>query len=325
MRQTARWVGAVALGMVMPVGPALPADDRPQPPEAGVAMPQSPDPSPDADRAALRARIERRLAEMRTIQARLEDALRRLEQGEATENVRLAVEPGQGMRRSGRPEGESGRLVLRRAGPPGPEPPPPHVDVPPRPLPREAVIEFVERHNPALGERLRHALQEHPQTVERILARLEPHVRELLAERDPQTRELRLEEMRLGWQTMETVQRLSETMRREPDSEQAVQQIAEHLRELLERQFDVQLQLRQRELAVLEERLAQVRRDISERVSEREAFVQRRLEQAMRLARERASRPGRIDREDLPPRPRAGDLPPRVEPPGDRAPHRRQP
>src|SRR5688572_14973647 len=56
--------------------------------------------TPEQERAALRARMERRLAETKTLEDRLESALKRLDAGASTEEIRGAVEsPG----RHGRP------------------------------------------------------------------------------------------------------------------------------------------------------------------------------------------------------------------------------
>lgn len=215
------------------------------------------------DRAELRARLERRLEESRRVQSRIEAAIKRLDEGESLESVREDVEPRRFADGRGR-------------GRPGPGAPPGE-----RPRPdREEILRFIETHNAELGRRLRAALKENPGVVERMIERLEPQMRDLMAERDEETRALRIAEMSNGFETLGAMRQYAEARRagRDASAEEM------RLRTLIGEHFDLQLKLREREIARLDRRLAQLRSELEERRPQRDAIVEQRLERIKRGA-----------------------------------------
>src|SRR2546427_637035 len=78
---------------------------------------------------------------------------------------------------------------------------------------RPAVLAFIREHNPALADRVEAALRDNPQAGDRIIGRLEPQVREIMAERDPETRELRLAEMKNGFETLGAMRQFRDSVR----------------------------------------------------------------------------------------------------------------
>jgi hypothetical protein len=258
---------------------------------AGAALgagPVQPPPEPPLmevdERAALRERLERRLGETNRARERLESALRRLEEGAPLESVRAETVPW-GERRGG--PGEPGRR--RGAGPHGPAPGPaegPESD-------RRLVLGFLERFNPEGLERMKAVIRDDPEGARRWIVRLAPRVRELMAEKDDQLRELRIEEFRNGQALLGAARVLAAAHRGpEPDEVKAEAARAE-LREALGRQFDLRMKIREREIAVLEERIRQLRAELEDQAGSREAFVEEKLGEIRRAAREWAEHEGR--------------------------------
>jgi hypothetical protein len=252
----------------------------------------------EQDRASLKARLERSIAENEQRLARLKDGLARLNKGEPTDAVRDATEPGR--RPPGGPDGPSGARGGRRGGNwdggqhhDGPPAAPDANDGKPD---KEVVMAFLAEHNPEFAERINASLKDNPQMAERTIGRLAPHIREVLAERDEQTRTLKIAEMRNGWDTMGAMRKLTDALRKGPDGPE-VQEQTGRLRELLGAQFDTQVKLRNREIAVLEERIGQIRKELGDRLSERETYINKQIEKLLKFARDRAAQPAHKDGE----------------------------
>jgi hypothetical protein len=244
--------------------------------------PESTQPQPSDDREALQARLERRLEESKQSQAKIEKALKMLEEGEPTDKVR---EEAGGLFR--RPGGDQpGGPGPRRRGPDGDGPPRQHG----APIAREAILTFLDQNNPELAARLRDNAKTNSEDADRILARIEPHFREITAERDQQMRELRTKNLRLGWELMSNSRTLGESLRNEKVAE--ADQARARIRELLGSQFDLQVQIQDREITLLEKRLLDLRKKADERTSGRDAYIEEKLTQIESMAkrwRERAS------------------------------------
>lgn len=280
LRAAAVAVIATAAGFTIAQQPA----SQPTP----AAQPEGLKPTPEQERAALKARLERRLAESKAMQERFEAALKRLDAGAPTQDVLTSVEPAGRFPRSGPPGppgDHNGRT--RRAGTPGQEPGPSA-----QPMDRDAILVFMDRHNPEMAARFRSALKDNPAAGERLLARVEPHIRELQAEKDPEIRSLRLSEMQNGWEIMSTGRQLTDSFRKKAaDDDQA--KIRATLSDLIGRQFDLQVKLHEREIASLEGRITQLRTEMSEQLSKRDSYITERVDQITKFAQDRAARPER--------------------------------
>jgi hypothetical protein len=254
-------------GSTVALGQAQPATETPAQPAA-----QPTDQMREDDRELLKARLQRRLEDYRSMEERLERALKMLDEGQPTDRVREEAFP---VRRGG-PEGREGprpdsRPELRLERPDGP----PHGD---QPIDREAMLRFLDRHNTELAQRLRSAVQDNPEMVDRTLRRFEPHFREVMAERDDQMRELRIENLRIGWDLMSASREFGQSLRADPASEQTLQ-ARQRVRAVLGRHFEVQVKLHEREIHLLESRIARLRAEIQEQSSDPEAYIQNKLTQ----------------------------------------------
>jgi hypothetical protein len=260
------------------------AQSQPPAPATADAQPAAqPTAKPD-ERAALRARLERRLDETKRLQERLEGAIKRLDGGESVEQVRTDVpEP---MRR----QGQGGGPGHPRGGPDGAPPPSggpggDHAGRPP--LDRAVVMDYLKKNAPEAAQRLEDASKENPQIGERIYGRIEPQVREILGEKDADSRDLRLAEFKNGFATMAAIRAYGDTARDGKDTAAA----ESRLRELIGQHFDLQTRLREREIAVLETRIGNLRTEVSDRGSTRDSFITERIEKIKRGALERHKSP----------------------------------
>jgi hypothetical protein len=236
------------------------------------------------DRETMKARLQRRLQESRETQERLERAISLLEQGETTDRVR--EEAGGPMRRMGprdRGEGPPGAHAGGQDGEPGQRPPPGAPS-------REAILRFLDEHNPELAGRLRETLRDNPEAGERIIRRIEPHFREIAAERDPEMRGYRIESMRLGWEILSSSRQLTDALRKGEAGAEPAAAARGELRSLLGAQFDLQVRMHDREIALLERRLAELRQRVLERTESRDSFIADKTAQIESMAQRIAER-----------------------------------
>lgn len=253
--------GQLSLAQAQPEKPPAPPANQP---DAGPAQPAA---DPASDREALRARLVRRQEETRQSLARLERALKLLEEGEPTDRVR--EEAGGTMRRGDRRDGHTG--------------PPRHRgdDGPPT---RESLMAFLQEHNPELAARMTAMRTSNPELADRILSRIEPHFREIAAERDPEMKELRIQNLRLGWELMGASRDLGQALREDSKGAEA-EQAREALRALLGTQFDLQVKLHRREIALLEERIGKLREEMEKQSSDKDAYIAEKLQQIEQMSR----------------------------------------
>jgi hypothetical protein len=166
-------------------------------------------------------------------------------------------------------------------------------------------MDMLRRANPELHKKIEDARAENPEAADRILQRVAPHMRELMAERDQEMLRLRIESMRNGWEIMGAMRDLGDTIRSEAPPEE-LDAARTRLAGLLGSHFDLQVKLHEREISVLEDRLAQLRKEMDEQSSGKESFVQQKLDQAVNAIRDR------VERE------KKGEAPPRRGPGRDR-------
>jgi hypothetical protein len=260
-----------------------PEKARPEQPPAKEPGPR-PERQPE-DRESLKARLQRRLDETRQTETRLERALKMLEEGQPEDRVREEAGP---LRRGG---GE------HREPPPGGMPPPPRHGPPQQgPEFRAALVGFIDANMPELSARLKNLGAENPEMLERIYSRIEPHFREIAAERDAEMKDLRTQNLRLGWEIMNAARDLGQALRAEPAGPE-LEQARQKLRPLLASQFDVQVRLHTREVQLLEQRIARLREEMAEQSSDKDAYVAQKLQQMEAMAkrwqqRERERREG---------------------------------
>lgn len=236
-------------------------------------------PATEPDRANLRERLVIRLNEANRTRERIEAALKRLDDGAPVGEVRAeAFRPGEG-----RLGGSDLRRDRRPPGPPGPragdQPGDPEAD-------RRLVMGFLERYNPEMAQRMKAALESDAEGAGRWIMRMAPRVRELMTERDEQLREMRIAEFRNGQQVIEAARRLAGALREGNPEAPAAESARQALREALGQQFDIRMTIRRREIAALEERLEQLRAEVRQHEGSRDAFVNDKLEEIRRAARE---------------------------------------
>jgi hypothetical protein len=139
----------VSLSLIAAAAPAL-AQSQPaqSPPSAPPAAKQDGTRDEAQEREAMKARLERWLADTKQRQERIEAALKSLNEGASTDAVRQQMEP-----RGDRPPGGSGRS--RDGGPPRNGPPSrgEHQGPADSQAEREQVLNFIKANNPEMYER----------------------------------------------------------------------------------------------------------------------------------------------------------------------------
>lgn len=216
------------------------------------------------DRAALRERLVRRLEQMRGFESYIEGAIRRLDEGADTEEIR----------RSFRPETfDRGR----RPPPPGDEWADPNapslLDDP------ERFDAFLAKHLPDMRDRLATLAERDPDLVDRIKHRIARHLSPIapLEERDPELFELRLDEFRVGAEILDASREYREILEQEGADPQHVADARKALAELLVRHFDLQMASQRHELSTLEDRVNALRQELADMESSREKAIADRL------------------------------------------------
>lgn len=248
--------------------------------------PQNHQVDPERDRAMLKARLESRLAEARQMQERLESAVQRLDEGASAAAIRADLEvPG---------EREWRRPMSRPQVGPGSGGPPPagHGEGRGRrerltDEERQAFVQYVQEHAPELAQRVQHLRDEHPMLADRMLSRMEPRLRLMMAEEDLEMRELRREELRAGWDVVSSTRQLADAIRGSAD-EMVVGNLAQSLRTALGEHFDLRQAMQEREIAMLESRLAQLRTEMDAHLVSRDEHVEQRVDAIIRAVRQRS-------------------------------------
>ncbi len=254
-----------------------------------LSQPGEPAPRPGQrageDRAAVQARLQRRLEETRKAEERIARALEQLEAGAPVEEVRgIAEGPWRGRRGpDGRPDGPPPDGPPPGRPPPGG--PPPDGRPPEGPADRPALMAFLREHAPEIADRLEGMRSRNPEEFERVMSRMGARVREVMAERDPGLREARLDEFRHGPKVFEASRRLVDLIRAGAPEEQ-IDAARAQVRALLGEQFDLRLERHRAEIGALEERLTRIRREADEYRSRRDEIIAQGMDRIERRARE---------------------------------------
>ncbi|MBX3316514.1 MAG: hypothetical protein KF902_06580 [Phycisphaeraceae bacterium] len=238
------------------------------------------------DPARLRVALERRRDLAEAMRARLDEAIARLDRGEAIdpdlidnrspmggpEEIR-----GDGPRgpRAGRPDGRE-----IPGGRPGEGGGVSHDEI-------QRLRGFIDENLPLLAERLRASERMDPQAAQRMIARIAPRLREALESRarSPEVFRIRVVELEQGFQLLELARRTRRIVETEgAESQEAVAAMAT-FREHATAHFDTQIRLQRAEVAELESRLLELRAEIDRRTSQREAEIDARVEDVLRYSR----------------------------------------
>lgn len=259
MSLPSRWINTVsgfALGLCLWATPSLAATD--DPPATDAPTPQKSEKGRDErragmfDPAALRARLVRRLEELKRDEARLSEALSRIDKGEAPGEIARTIRAEV---RNDRDEKRNDQSTNSR---PGPRPRPAADE----PFDRDRVLAAMKEHLPALSERFETWRQHDPEGAERVLSRFWPHIGEAIAlkERDPALFDLKRTELESRFGMMESARAYTRAqMDRTTEGREArVTAARAKLREAIGEQFDARMALQAREIEGLTKRLAEL-------------------------------------------------------------------
>lgn len=277
------------LGMVQPdPGVARPPADAAKPaknenPESrgrlGIELQLDPD--------ALRIRLVRMIERGEEMAVRGQAALEKLDSGapatEVLEELRGNDEPRRA-RSEARPDAPSQRNPNERRSRPGGD------------EDRQAIQQFLQTEFPELWAKFEPFLRQDPRDADRLLGRMAPQIREILALKDshPELAQIKTAQMRTGLDFGEAA-RLYRLVLSNPDSTQSDREEAlSKIRSHAEARFDTELEAKQLEIDRLEARLNQLRDSVSELEQRREQEVDQMVElahrNAERLARQQAQK-----------------------------------
>ena len=140
----------------------------------------------------------------------------------------------------------------------------------------DEAIALLERIKPELAERLAAAREENPRRVAHVIGKRFPRLRFLLhlKDRDPQMYELRVEDLRLTYESRHLAEEYQRLLREDEDN--AAEDVRDELMELIESHFDVRQAIRERELARLEQRIEDLREQIEARADDRDELIEQR-------------------------------------------------
>lgn len=284
----------LAFGLGMLAGLAAPsAWAQPAPPEP--AAQDAPPPRPDGqrrpellDRAAVRARMERRLEEARRMEDRLEAAIKRLDEGEPLADV-MSELAGEMVRRGGPPEGAPPQRPM--PGQAGPRPAEGRPDPVSR---RERVREFLRAHMPVIAEEWRKAENQNPASVERLVGWMFPQLGELEAarQRDAVLFERRLDEVRASLAMGKAMRDLRDAAMGPGATPAGIDAGLDTLRGAIAAQFDARLAVQAREIELLSERVDRLRAELDSQKAVRDERIDQRVRDAREFIRKRRDQPG---------------------------------
>lgn len=172
-----------------------------------------------------------------------------------------------------------------------PDGPPRDRDGGPRrgPTPEEvgAMLDILREMEPALANDIDKWRKDNPQRVTEMINRRFPRLKHMaeIKRSDPELYALRMSDIRLSQQSLELV-RSYRTARLAKDAK--ADAIRNDLRDSLVRQFEVRQQIRQRELQRLEQRIAQLRKELDERAVSKDRLLEGELK---KLLEEQSAKP----------------------------------
>ncbi len=220
------------------------------------------------DPEALRIRLERMVQRGQEMAERGQSALEKLDAGASAKDVLSELRPDHS--NQDRPEREA-RPQSRRDTTGMPKPPGSVQED------RAAIHAFLQEEFPELWENLSPILKQDPSSAERLLGRMAPQVREILALKrsHPELASIKTTQMRAGLDFVEAA-RVYRTVLTNPDAgNDQIEQATDEMRKHAEARFDAELRAKQLEIAKLEERLNQLRFSIDALEDQRESEVDR--------------------------------------------------
>ena len=301
-----RTAAAIFSGLIIATGvPAQAQDVQTEPRPAASTQ------APDGARQIDRERLKRRVREARERADRLEAALERLESGESLRDVMGDLRPderryfmpwsprGEGGDRDGprrpreRAEGASADRPVSRTSEGRP---PPGGPKDPAPVSPERVRAFIAEHLPEMDLHLKAIEAENPEAGMLLAERMAPRIGEVInaQQRDAALGKLKMEELRLGLNTIKIAREAREASRGQTPSDSLQSQTRQRLTNLLNAQAENRAQIQRREIELLEQRVDELRAELAERESERVHVVDAMVDQMMK----RLSRPSRYQRRD---------------------------
>lgn len=141
---------------------------------------------------------------------------------------------------------------------------------------RESMMTFAREKLPRMAQRIDQLRQSDPELADRVMLRLAPRVREVLATRDADLAALRLEDLQAGAVVLDQVRVLREAMKGEDAA--ATESAKSELKGALEAQFDAKIKLQQHEITMLTKRIESMRADIEKRQAAKDEFVAKLVE-----------------------------------------------
>ena len=235
-----------------PPGRGEPGDQRDEPGRQRDQLAPDGDAPPEFDGRLMRQRVQEELDHSRRQCARLEQALRRLDEGDAPREVWREMRE----QRDERPVAEN---ITDDD--------------------RARVVAYLREHAPEMGERLAAATREHPRGADFIVGRVLAQLREIdrLRSEQPELGEVRERALSVGLRMRQAVMRLHHA--RQEDDAEATGQAETELRGLIGEQFDLDRRIRGFEIERLGEELARMRAEHEERLAQRDQIVTEQLEQ----------------------------------------------
>ena len=230
------------------------------------------------DPAEMRERLKSRLEETKKTEQRLQTAIERLEKGE---NVDDMLRDNGGFRPELRVKEKDGkdqkgeRLEGGKGG--GPQLSPEE---------RARVFAFLKEFMPRAHERLSQVRAEEPMIADRLMGRFVPRLRETLELRssDPELFQLKLSEMRAGFDIISGTRDLAEAVKSgKPESE--LQALEAGIRKAIQERFDAQIGGQRHELESLSRRIDKLKSEIDGKLSTRETKTAEEANRVIQRAR----------------------------------------
>jgi hypothetical protein len=330
------------LGVSLGAASLQPDPAKPQPDVNTRIKPDDSARTGQPDRAGVRERLRERctraLAEMRDDQAKLEEAMKKLDAGASIDEIRAALperlaarfragnegppiegEPGPGNRRGGDRADRPDRGD--RFGPGGPGGGGINPNQPFSEQDWEAVNAIIKHAQPEMLDKFNELRQKDPDEAQKGILAAYPRLRPLLElyKHDREAFDFRLEELVILRKSLPLAKNVLDLKKSgKADDSDEVKAAREKLRDLGKRQYENRLKIQRHELAMMGERMQRRQKDLDEQAADPERGVERSIDGLIKMA-ERGwfdrGRPG-----DGPGPNRRGDRPPPEggrRPPGD--------
>jgi hypothetical protein len=219
------------------------------------------------DRATLRARLERKLAETKESATALESGIRQLDEGADPGEISRTLDRRGGRNDWGRPDGGRGpgRGEGMGGGGGGDNSPITEEE-------KKTLLALLKEAMPTMADRYEKMRNSDPEGADRMVGRILPRLREVasLRAKDPGLFELKIGEMRATSDVFAAVQAL----RDHKGGEDGKAALRATLREAVSRQFDSRQAAQRREITDLEKRIADLKAETARKESERDQAIE---------------------------------------------------